>query len=159
VQDIGTNQRAGIWCAANPAVGSGHTATINGSTVGSSFSAWSGTATTCADVTNHASCANCTSLQPGSVTPAQNNELVITAVATLPAGGTWTIASGFTVLDQVAASSGVNDGVMVDYQIQTTATAANPIWTGGSEDTGAVIATFKMATASIPVVTHKPIWQ
>jgi hypothetical protein len=85
------------------------------------------------------------SQQPGSITPAGNNEVLISGfmnpVETVP----FTIDSGFTISDQENFSSGTDEGIAFAYQIQTTATARNPSWswTGSPAVSGATQAAFK----------------
>ena len=84
------------------------------------------------------------SVQPGSITPTVNGELLLTALdnATGPAA---TINSGFTVTNAVAYGGGgtSNAGGMA-YLVQGTAASINPTWSwGGVGDAGTtVIASF-----------------
>ncbi len=89
--------------------------------------------------------------QPGSLTPPEDNCLLVTAAAVYVASGAlMTVDSSFNRTD-----ADVNDGhhftaAMAD-QIQTTATARNPQWTtDGSEVASAVaMAVFKAASGVI----------
>jgi len=88
-----------------------------------------------------------TSVQPGSVTPSVNDELVISALsfsisnAAPPVG-----VSPGTITDQVDFSQGIHQGAVLSYQIQTTASATNPTFSWGvAGDAVAASATFKSA--------------
>jgi len=84
-----------------------------------------------------------TSLAPGSVTPSEDNELVILGV-TMGAeeDDTFAIDSGFTVAEFNSFVSGTNYGSGAGYKVQTTAAAVNP----SASWTTAVLATARMAT-------------
>lgn len=82
--------------------------------------------TTPADQSNSASATN-TDLAPGSITPTEDNELVLTMVATDLNNGTGeTIDGGFTYLDLTSSNR-----LSTAYLIQTTLAASNPThhWT------------------------------
>lgn len=84
-----------------------------------------------------------TTCQTGSVTPTQNNEIIIAALAT-QSTGTFSIDSGFTILDQLPYVSVQSEGIAFAYKIQTTAAAVNPTWTVPVSDSiSCSIATFK----------------
>jgi hypothetical protein len=88
-----------------------------------------------------------TSISTGSVTPGENNELVIAAQTHSSVAGT--IPTGYT--SRYAGSADANSvGLQVGEQIQTTATATNPSFTNSpnSLQLAAVIATFKEAAAA-----------
>lgn len=68
------------------------------------------------------------SIAAGSITPGFNNEVVISALGLAPTVTGLSINGGFTLVDQVAASSGLNQGIASGYLVQTTAAAANPTW-------------------------------
>jgi hypothetical protein len=71
-----------LYYTASPTVGSGHTFTLGGTVYGTiAVQAWSGANTVPFNVENGAATAGGVggvSLQPGSVTPSQNNSLVVT---------------------------------------------------------------------------------
>lgn len=135
----------------NPAsLGSGHTGSyIGGSTYpGIEFSAWSGVKTTSPfdQEGSGGEVLSGSSVSPGSVTPSENNELII---ATLAYDGSITglsINSGFTLLHNTPSNSGVTYGTAIAYKIQTSAAAVNPAfsWTN-AVNAVATIATFKSA--------------
>lgn len=83
--------------------------------------------------------------QPGSVTPTNDNQIVVTGIFCYQAGAAPTISSPYTVTDAVALSGHIGMGGMA-YSIQTSATATNPTWTSvgiGGTTVTSVIATFK----------------
>jgi hypothetical protein len=89
-------------------------------------------------------------LQPGSVTPLEDNELVVSFLGYQVTGGS-TIDSGFTQSDDIDNSPALGVGGSMAYKIQTTAQAENPTWTvtGGGAITP-VIASFKTGADSTP---------
>ena len=78
-----------------------------------------------------------TSFQPGSITPGQNNEIIIASIVTGNTGGAVSINSAFTVSDAVAFGAGVNQGAVMAYLIQTSAAAVNPALTWASSASAA----------------------
>lgn len=87
-----------------------------------------------------------TTMQPGSVTPGVNNELLVTALNWSNSSVTTvSIDSSFTITDTRDYSGGTNFGGSMAYFVQGTAGALNPTWTMGASQTqiNAVIATFK----------------
>lgn len=130
-----------IYYAANPTVGTGHTFTISGATTASALiaSAWSGVDTTSpfdvesgyADSSSYSTATH----GAGTLTPTNNNSLVICGVAIGGAVTSFAAAGGNTLLDLQAFNSGNSWGVGASYAIQTTATAlssatAYETWTG-----------------------------
>lgn len=141
------------WRCEGPTVGSSHTVTISGT---GSFSiveaaAWSGTATSGdLDQQNAAgSGSNGNVLATGSVTPTQDNELIVAGVLFNQLGQTVSIDSGYTLLDQQGPVNSVSFGIGIAYKIQTSAAATNPTWTatGAADGMVVTIATFKVAAA------------
>lgn len=129
----GTNVETRQWYIANPTVGSGHTFTFtgNGSFVAFGVLGFSGgTNATPFDVQNGNTGAG-TSPSAGSVTPSQNNELVIALVG---ADGSTinSIDGGFTITQTINYGAGANFGVAMARLIQGTAAPANPTWTLGA---------------------------
>lgn len=106
-------------------------------------SAFSGTTITSPfDVQNGSGGAGLTTLQTGSVTPNQGNELIVTGVGYKV--GTLSINSGFTLMTGQSTNAGNGYGAAMAYLIQTTASAVNPTWTDNtSENMATGIATFK----------------
>jgi hypothetical protein len=86
------------------------------------------------------------SVQPGSLTPSEDNCVVVSGLSFNDnAGQTFSISGGWTIAGQVAYSGGQHFGVGLGYSIQTTATASNPTWSfaASSADLGASSAVFK----------------
>lgn len=82
-----------------------------------------------------------TTVQPGSITPSQDNCLVVSGFEFI-SGTTATIDSGFST-PQKAGSTGTAVGGAAAYIIQTTATAVNPTWTQTGANGAASIVSFK----------------
>ncbi len=87
-----------------------------------------------------------TTIQPGSITPSEDRELVVTAVASDGAISSPSIGSGFTIVEnqpQIPTAY----GIALAYKVQPTAAAVNPTWNSGgpSIDMTASIASFKAA--------------
>lgn len=152
-----TSKGVRIWYSGgSPTVGSGHTFTA-GTAVGDPFFfpsivalAFSGAAASsffdqesAGDEQN----AGTATIQPGSLTPAADNELLITGMNQQGGGTSSTINSSFSIAEQIGEGDG--DGLAVAYQIQTTATARNPTWTA---DGGSAIATVMAAWKAAAVV-------
>jgi len=89
-----------------------------------------------------------TTRQPGSITPSENNCVVVTAVQTVY-DNAGIACSGFTVPSNGSAAAVVGQGfgIAIAYVIQTSAGAVNPTWSGtGSPDfRSSAIASFKSA--------------
>lgn len=130
-----------------PTVGASQTftATANGEFPSICVAGFSGSATTPFDVENGAQASGVSTIQPGSITPNENSELIITAVGK---NGvlTSTVDSPFTLLDDQPGDNLHAIGTAMAYEIQTTATARNPTWTESANGSmGADIVSFKAA--------------
>ena len=86
-------------------------------------------------------------IQPGSVTPLLNGDLVVTSLAFFP-GTTVSVNNGFTITDQLPGVSGTNFGGALAYLVQATAAAINPTW---SLSTGTAAT---QSAATIAVFAH-----
>lgn len=107
----------------SPTVGTGHTFTIGTSNYpGVVVAAFSGV-TGARDLSLGAS-----GVQPGSGTPAQNNELIVTALCFTGSG--LAVNQGFTIVD--VAPNTTSNGCGLAYLAQGAAAALNPTWTGTS---------------------------
>lgn len=142
-----------IYYAVNPVVGSGHTFTLSGTGTFPALSVIAlGGANTASpfDVEN----GSISSYQPGSVTPSEGNEVLITATIDNATGAICnTIDEGFTIADSVVNSLGNYFGLALAYLIETSATAKNPTWSGGSGSAPcSAIATFKAATSGSIII-------
>ncbi len=124
-------------------VGAGHKLTINNASFASVFvSAWARV-----NARDQESTAD-SATQAGSITPSQDGSLVMAYVCSRDVG-TYTINSGFTIIEQLPFLSGFYDGGAQAYLIQTPAAAVNPAWsTTGS--VGIVSFTPGAAPASAP---------
>ena len=145
----------------SPSVGSGHTFTISGAVTVSVINvmAFSGTGASPFDNQNGNSSLLVSTIQPGSITPSQNNDIIITGLSGgNNFGAANTIDSGFTITYQKAVTGGINYGHAGAYLIQTTAAAVNPTWNMGVSvnNVASTIASFKTTTA-VPVSTAPTI--
>lgn len=105
--------------------------------------AFSGTHATPLDQANGTGTTGATSAQPGSVTPSEDGELIITGTSHEVVGAL-SVNGGFTINDQEPSGGGTNIGVSMAYYVQPTAGAINPTWSWtGSNNAAARIATFK----------------
>lgn len=132
---------------ANPATNASHTFTLTG--VGSfdptvAVLAFSG-AVGFPEKLVGAIGATVTSLSPGSITPSQNNELLIAGLC-LPSTSTATIDASFSITDQTGGTTG--QFVAAAYLIQTTAGAATPTWSFASNSGAASLMAFRLAASS-----------
>ncbi len=140
--------------SATPTVGTGHTFTISGASVYTvNVLTFSGTGASPFDVENGASTASAATLQPGSVTPTNDNNVLITGLTAGNAyAGAGSINLSFTITNQNALIGGVTYGGGAAYLLQGAKAATNPTWTFGSTCTNdsSTIAVFKAAVASGP---------
>jgi PA14 domain len=89
-----------------------------------------------------------TSLQPGSLTPAQDDCLVVTGID-IHNGNSLTIDSGFTAVVQ-GVSPGNYQGGGIAYLLERSAAAVNPTWTWATgEFAAAVMAVFGAAPTDL----------
>lgn len=134
----------------SPTVGSGHTIGITGSTYPSvAVLAFSGAASSAFDQQNSGSSSVSTTVSSGSVTPSEDNEIVVSSAHGY-ANTSMTCDVG-TVVESVPFSSGQHWSLFVSYVIQTTAAAVNATFTGSSGlgfAMAACIATFKAAAGA-----------
>src|ERR1043166_364714 len=124
------NIRVITWYSRVTSVGSGHTFTFTGSPNFPAIAvlALSGATASPFDSKNSGSVLSGTSLPTGSVTPAADNEVLISGIAFDGNENTLAIDNGFTISDQIDRAGGNNIGVGLAYKIQTTAVAVNPSW-------------------------------
>lgn len=134
-----------IFYAKNAKVGSNHTFTLTATNQSPTIivQAWSGSDITANDdQANQANASFTATIQPGSVTPTLNDELVVSD-ACCTVNVTLSIDSSFTISDQLGFTGSQHWGAGAAYLIQTASVAVNPTWSGGANYTGATIATFK----------------
>jgi hypothetical protein len=125
--------------------GTGHILSLSGGGYQSiAAAAFSGAPATPLDQSNSFATSGVASIQAGSITPTQNNELIIAVLGPDNNAGTVTINSGFTIITSAPYVNGVCMGIWIAYLLQTTAAAVNPTWTmtAGNNPT-ALIASFK----------------
>lgn len=127
-------------------VGSGHTFTTTSSS--SSYQAiaveaFSGVANNPFDVQNGGGTFTTCVCQPGSITPSQNGELIISAIVD---GSTTSVSvdSSMTITDQQFYSNGNALGGALAYLVQPAAAAINPSWTSAGS-ASVTVAAFKAA--------------
>jgi hypothetical protein len=137
---FGNSREFQMFYAYNPTVGTSHIFYAGGSSSDSNIfvSAYSGTLTTSAVFDTQSGAGN--SAQPGSITPSQTGELLVTLYYTenLSTSGP-SINDGFSVLNfQPSTYPGGADGFLFD----SNTSAINPTWSGGG-NTGVSMASFK----------------
>jgi hypothetical protein len=143
------NSKVRIWWTIPSSVGSGHTFTIGGA--GSIFAAifvsgWTGQHASPQDQQNGATVTTASTLSTGSVTPSENNELLIAAlVMDDNSAGAVSINTGFTITNTVPLTGGNSVGGSHAYLVQGSAGATNPQWnvTNSAASLCAAIVTFK----------------
>lgn len=93
-----------------------------------------------------------TSIQPGSVTPTENDEVLVADLGEDGAITNLAIDSSFIGLQTIAYQAGSNEGGGAAYKIQTAAGAENPTWSWTTARKAVTaIATFKAgAVANAP---------
>lgn len=130
----------------NPRTGSGHTLTATSAgkspSVFAIFTSGVRRNATHTDQTSSAHSDPTSTKQPGSITPSENNCLVLTTCL-CGATGSLSVNESYTANALGMNASGNHIGGGLGYKIQTTATATNPTWTqGGSGSMGAGIYSF-----------------
>jgi len=132
--------------SATPTVGSGHTFTLTASVSVVTAMAFNLTLASPFDVQTGSSAASGSTIQPGSITPGSNNEIIISGVTGGNTMTTVSIDSGMTIVYQQPLTGGSNYGHGAAYKVQTTAAAINPTWTfanGSTANISSTIASFK----------------
>lgn len=145
--------RESLYYCVNPSVGSGHTFTEDTGAANTfpaiAVAAFSGADSAPLDQNARnptAGGGSVGSIQPGSVTPTEDNELLFTCVGDAITDTSLAIDSSFTILDELALVGGVAFSLGTAYKIQTSAGAENPTWSWSpNARAGTVIATFKRA--------------
>lgn len=137
--------------AKSPTVGSGHTFTVTdtGGFPSIYVAAFSGSNLSAPfDQENTGTSASGTTVQPGSITPSADNELIVTMEATNSTPKPYSIDSGFVITDS-SNNAGSNFAGALACLIQTSAAAVNPTWTmSQSLGQAATIASFKAAAVA-----------
>ncbi len=150
--DDGVSNRTGIFFCLNPTVGAGHTFQIDGTDIFPliTYLAVSGSANLPADQTNFALASAVTSLQLGSITPTENDELVVTSICNAGDGINFSINESYIAhwVNDFVGSSTVGGGAA--HKIQTSAILTEPTWSWtNASDTVGLIASFKAAASVV----------
>lgn len=127
--DEGTS-RIRIFDAQNATVGSGHNVTFSDPSSYPTIHVlvFSGAALSSAyDTGNGATDSNTSMISTGSITPAEDGEILVSGVTSNQAN-TWTVDSGLTLELSSTYSAGVGMGGFTGYLIQGSAAAINPTW-------------------------------
>jgi hypothetical protein len=156
-QTQGATTGGWFYCV-NPSVGAGHTFSAPHS-YGAIAARWyTGNTSTPFDVQSGHVVAISTSVAPGSITPTQNNDLLLAGLGT--GSGNTTLygisGGGFsTVSDSVNGLTGVTYGLATSEVIQTTASASSPTWTwtGAADGVTTIVAFFASAGGGVTVRT------
>jgi len=140
--------RCSIWYSAgSPTVGSGHTFTYAGTDVYASVAvmAFAGVHATPLDQEEAEAVGAVTTIGTGSITPTEDNELVVSGLACID-DGTYAVDESMTIAYQTPYDSGQHFGLAAAYKIQTTAAAIAPDWSWtDTVDAAACVASFKAA--------------
>jgi hypothetical protein len=155
-----TNVRVRLWYSIPTSVGSGHTFSAGTSPFGSLFAAAfsGGKQTSPADQQNGAN-GFVGTIQPGSITPTEDNELIIALLGINAAGTPISINSSFIETNtEINFGAGDHYGGCMAYLIQTAAAAVNPTWTRtNTNGCATTIISFKAAAAAVGQPTIKRI--
>lgn len=151
----GANRIRLAYCV-SPTVGTGHTVTVEQPAFTAGYPVISAYAFSGAGVFDQAAAGDeegGTSMQPGSITPSENNCLLFVAGTHDDVTSANAVNSSFSTLTKVA-KSGSNRELLSAYKIQTTAGAENPTlsWTTFNWS-ATVMASFKAITATPPTIT------
>jgi hypothetical protein len=137
-----TQENVAIWWAYSASVSNAETVTVTNGQYPAFFAAcYSGTASSPLDQQSVGPS------QPGSVTPPQNNELIVTGSGNENTSSAPTVNDGFSISDAIPESSGHYVGGGMADLVQTAAAAINPTWTETGGTPATAIMTFKAAAA------------
>src|ERR1035437_4291283 len=141
-----------IWYTASPNVGSAQTLTLTTPTACYAtvfFTAWSGTSASPYDNQIGQLVDSVSSVTPGSITPAADNELLVSFLSSQ--NGTTTgigVSGGISLLDATCEPRTGRCGGF-GYAVQTTATTINPTWVqSASTAMTTAVAAFQAGTAA-----------
>lgn len=152
------NVRVRMWYTTPSSVGSGHTFSFSGSPLGTMFVAAFEDAnqSSPADQQNGAN-AFASSLATGSITPTEDNELIIGLYGINSTGVPMSVDNGMIEINEVDFLAGNYYGGMMAYKVQTTAAAINPTFTRtNSNGQAATVVSFKRAAAAAATSTSTP---
>ena len=148
---VRTDTREQLYICLSPTVGSGHTFTVTGTAIYPAIivTAFAGVASLQVDTgANGAS----SPIASGSITPAANGALILTARVSNAAATNTITPSGFTAIT-VAYAGGTNMGGAVGYLIQTTAAAVDATWTWTGTPTQNAVTTAVFLPVAAPAPT------
>jgi hypothetical protein len=139
-----------LFYSLNPTVGAGHTFTTVGTGVTGAVLACSGVAAHDTDSPNTSNSGS-TTFQTNSLTPAKNDEIILTAISALGTsnGLSWnSIDTSFAVAEAAAFTSGLGYATSFAYLIQRAGAAVQPTWsaTGTMDFMAGLIASFTAIT-------------
>lgn len=135
-----------LFFAISPIVNASHTWTTAGATTYSTLGALAFRGSLGSgsydQTTNNSLSVTATSLATGSITPTQNNEMIVAVLGVNNGGTSFAVSIGALPIN-VPTSPGVYEGLMMMYYNQATAAAINPnfTWTT-AEYAAAIIASF-----------------
>jgi hypothetical protein len=148
-----------FYCVA-PIVGSGHTFTqedlVDAAYPSMQALAFSGAHASPFDQQTGATAGVQSTISPGSLTPSEDNCLVIAGVGhEINTAGAVSINGGFTALAQPYVG-GTSEGAGIAWLIQTTAALAAPTWdfTNNAAGSAASLATFKPSAAVVETMGY-----
>lgn len=146
ITQASSQQTTNIWSCHNPTVGAGHTFTLTGVGTPSYCTisvVWASGISNIAVQSTNSVGSVAPSIQPGSVTPAENGDLIITSNCSW-SSTSGSIDSGFSSNYVPFNTSNSNLAGGMGWLIQPTAAAINPTWTfSGSVPCAAAIAVYK----------------
>lgn len=135
-----------VWYVYSPSTSSAQTFSASTNpTPAIVVAAFSGSASSPLDQTNGSGYSATTSAATGSITPTQNNELLISCLSSSASNAitNLTVNDSFSQVATVAGVSGTNAWGSMYYLVQPTAAAINPTWSWTTASSGSVnIASF-----------------
>lgn len=144
---VTSNTAARLYYCVNPTVGASHTFTASGTGIYTSIFVMAFdtlTDSNAFDAQNGGTSTGSSTVATGSITTAENGELIISIFAHNSTSSSNTISDSFTVVETEPFASGLNYGGSFAYLRQSSAGAINPTWTRiGTSTQAARIASFK----------------
>jgi hypothetical protein len=126
------NQNLVVWYTHNPTTSAAHTFT-DCQQSGMQMQAWKGSIAVGNPLDSQVSSfqTSTTTWQAGSLTPSQNNSLLVAASSVQVGSGpfTYSIGSAYTITDFYGGSVGGDTNGAAAYLLQSIAAASNPAWT------------------------------
>jgi hypothetical protein len=156
----GSDSFGRFYYVENPTVGTGHTFSSSQSFASVFVQAWYGSLSpTAYDQETGSTASSTTSQQPGSLTPTEDNSLLVFAVANGGNASAHSVNSGFTISNTVTAVTGLRYGGSMAYKVQGTKAAENPTysWTGSTTVAAAQVIFKPAGGAPPPSFTPTPM--